>query len=190
MDQLGPLSARSSGRFKPNAGAIADYNDSLPKKFRFAPDGNRARCGAHDSSRNPRRFAELNAVTSQILPRGLDVIDDQITTLGQAGIRSGDILAEDDRAAGARRRELNHAQVFAVVVLGVESPPESRVKLLRAIDVRDWDNIEILLLHASLWWNSLLSMAKNGRSKLRTRETSIHHQLDRVDVGGILRGKE
>jgi hypothetical protein len=40
----------------------------------------------------------------------------------------------------------------------------------------------ILLLHASLWWNSLLSAAKNGRSKRGTRGSAVHHQLDRVDV--------
>jgi hypothetical protein len=52
-DQPGPLSACSSGRFQPYAGAAADYNDSLPKEFRFAPDGDGSCCGAHDSSRNP-----------------------------------------------------------------------------------------------------------------------------------------
>lgn len=30
--------------------------------------------------------------------------------------------------------------------------------------------------------NSLLSVAKDRRSKLGTRESAIHHQLDRVDV--------
>jgi hypothetical protein len=158
-------------------------------------------------------------VTKQILARGLDVIHDQIKTLGRAGSRSGDILAEDDRAAGARRRELNHTKVFAVAVVGVESPPEPRVELLRAIDIRDWDNddfefhvdfrharlacgvvgldsmrrichvlssfcvqLKFFILPSSLWRISLLSVAKNGRSKLGTREPAIHHQLDRVDV--------
>jgi hypothetical protein len=27
-----------------------------------------------------------------------------------------------------------------------------------------------------------MSVAKNGRSKLGTRESTIHHQLDRIDV--------
>jgi hypothetical protein len=52
-DQPGPLSACSSSRFKPNTSAAADYNDSLPEEFRFAPDGNGCCCGAHDSSGNP-----------------------------------------------------------------------------------------------------------------------------------------
>jgi hypothetical protein len=56
-DQPGPLSACSSGRFEPNASAAADYNDSLPEEFRFAPDGNGGCCGAHDSSRTPRSRA-------------------------------------------------------------------------------------------------------------------------------------
>jgi hypothetical protein len=41
---------------------------------------------------------------------------------------------------------------------------------------------EILLLHSAPWWNSLLSVTKNGRSELGTRESAVHHQLDRVDV--------
>ena len=31
---------------------------------------------------------------------------------------------------------------------------------------------------------------KNGSSKRGTRESAIHYQLDRVDVGGIVRRKE
>src|SRR5262249_23641904 len=49
-DQLGPLSACSSGRFEPNAGAPADHDDGLPEKFRFALDGRGGGCAAHDSS--------------------------------------------------------------------------------------------------------------------------------------------
>jgi hypothetical protein len=51
-DQPGPLSARSPGGFESNAGAAADYNDSLPEEFRFAPDGSGDCWGAHDSSKN------------------------------------------------------------------------------------------------------------------------------------------
>src|ERR1700692_4518427 len=74
-------------------------------------------------------FADLNAATEQILARGLDVSDDQIKALNGAGSRPGDVLAEDDRAPGAKWRELNHAKVLTVVVVGVESPPEPRVEL-------------------------------------------------------------
>ena len=49
-DQLGPLSACSSGRFEPDAGATADHDDGLPEEFRFALDGRGGGCGAHDSS--------------------------------------------------------------------------------------------------------------------------------------------
>ncbi len=85
-------------------------------------------------------FADLNAVAEQILAGGLDVIDDQIQALGRAGSRPGDVLAEDDRAPGAGRRELNYTKVLTVVVVGVESPPELRLELLRAIDIRDGNN--------------------------------------------------
>jgi hypothetical protein len=46
-DQPSSLSACSSGRFESNASATADYNDSLPEKFWFAPDGRGDGCGAH-----------------------------------------------------------------------------------------------------------------------------------------------
>ena len=59
-------------------------------------------------------LADLNAATEQIVAGGLDVSDDQIKALSGAGSRRGDVLAEDDRASGARRRELNHAKVFTV----------------------------------------------------------------------------
>src|SRR5580704_16112970 len=85
-------------------------------------------------------LADLNAAPEQILSRGLDVSNDQIKALSGAGSRRRDVPAEDDRAPGARRRELNHAKVLTVVVVGVESPPEPRVELLRAIDIRDGDN--------------------------------------------------
>jgi hypothetical protein len=39
-DQPGPFSARSSGRFQPDAGAASNHDDSLPQQFGFAPDGN------------------------------------------------------------------------------------------------------------------------------------------------------
>src|SRR5882724_9788184 len=35
-DQLGTLSACSSGRFEPDAGATADHDYGLPEQFRFA----------------------------------------------------------------------------------------------------------------------------------------------------------
>src|SRR5580704_11329019 len=77
-------------------------------------------------------LADLDAATEQTIAGGLDVSDDQIKPLSGAGTRRGDILAEDDRAPGARRRELNHAKVAAVGVVGVEPPPEPYVELLRA----------------------------------------------------------
>ena len=69
-------------------------------------------------------LADLDAATEQLFAGSLDVGDDQVQALGGAGCRRGDVLAEDDRAPGARRRELDHAEVFTVVVVGVEPPPE------------------------------------------------------------------
>jgi hypothetical protein len=45
-----PLSVCSSSHFESGAGATADHDDSLPKKFRFALDAKCRGYGAHDSS--------------------------------------------------------------------------------------------------------------------------------------------
>ena len=85
-------------------------------------------------------LADLDAATEQLVAGGLDVGDDQVQALGGAGCRRGDVLAEDDRAPGARRRELDHAEVVTGVEVGVEPPPEPPVELLRAVDIRDGDD--------------------------------------------------
>ena len=85
-------------------------------------------------------LADLNAATKQIVPSSFDVGDDQIQALSRAGNRPSDVLAEDDRASGARRRELDHAEVVTVVIVGVEPPPEPPVELLRAVDIGDGDD--------------------------------------------------
>jgi hypothetical protein len=38
-DHVGSLSACSSGRFEPDAGASADHDDRLPEQLRFPMDG-------------------------------------------------------------------------------------------------------------------------------------------------------
>jgi hypothetical protein len=86
-------------------------------------------------------LADLDAATKQLFAGGLDVGDDQVQALGRAGCRRGDILAEDDRAPGAGRCKLDHAEVFTVVVVGVEAPPElPTVELFGAVDIRDGDD--------------------------------------------------
>jgi hypothetical protein len=49
-DHLGPLSARSSGGFEPDAGTATDHDDGLSGEFRLARDGRGGGCGAQDSS--------------------------------------------------------------------------------------------------------------------------------------------
>ena len=82
-------------------------------------------------------LADLDAATEQLLAGGLDVGDDQVKALGGAGCCRGDVLSENDRAPGARRRELDHAPVLTVGEVGVEPPPELLVELLRAVDIGD-----------------------------------------------------
>ena len=47
-------------------------------------------------------LADLDAATEQFVAGGLDVGDDQVQSLGGAGRRRGDVLAEDDRAPASR----------------------------------------------------------------------------------------
>jgi hypothetical protein len=69
-------------------------------------------------------LAHLDAATAELVAGGRDVGDDQVQALSGARRRRGDVLAEDDRAPGAGRRELDHAEVVTAGELGVEPPPE------------------------------------------------------------------
>ncbi len=90
-------------------------------------------------------LADLDAATAQLAAGGRDVGDDQVQALGGAGCRRGDVLAEDDGAPGARRRELDDAEVVAGGEVGVEPPPEAAVERLRAVDIRNRDDDDLEL---------------------------------------------
>src|SRR6266446_6198178 len=90
-------------------------------------------------------LADLDAATEQLGAGSLDVRDDQVQALSGAGRRRSDVLAEDDRAPGARRRELDHTKVVLVSVVGVEPPSELRVELLRAINIGDGEDDDLKL---------------------------------------------
>ena len=91
------------------------------------------------------RLADLNAPAEQLLAGGLNVGDDQVQSQGGAGRRRGDVLAEEDRASGAGRRELDHAVVVTGREVGIEPPAEAAVKSLGAIDVRNRDDDDLEL---------------------------------------------
>jgi hypothetical protein len=86
------------------------------------------------------RLADLDPVRDQLVARSLEVGDDQVQVLGRARRRRGEVRAELDRAAGARRRELDDAEVVTGGEVGVEPPAEASVELLRAVDIRDGDD--------------------------------------------------
>jgi hypothetical protein len=88
-------------------------------------------------------LADLDAATEQLVAGGLDVGDDQVQPLAGAGRRRGDVLAEDDRARRARRRELDDAEVVTGCEVGVEPPTQAAVKALGAIDVRNRDDDDL-----------------------------------------------
>jgi hypothetical protein len=91
-------------------------------------------------------LAGLDAATEQFVPCRLDVGDDQVQALSRARARRRDVVAEDHRAPGAGRRELDPAPVATSGEISVESPPEPCVKLLRAVDIRDGDDNHFELL--------------------------------------------
>ena len=80
----------------------------------------------------------------QLVAGGLDIRDDQVESLGGAGCCRGDVLSEDDGAPGPRWRELHHAKVLTGGEVSVEPPPELRVELLGALNIRyrDDDHLE------------------------------------------------
>ena len=84
-------------------------------------------------------LADLDAGGDQVVPGGLDVGNDQ-ECLGRTGSGRRDVLAEMDRATGARRRELDQAEIFAGGAVNVEPPSDPFVKLLRALDIRNGDD--------------------------------------------------
>src|ERR1700689_2793212 len=67
-------------------------------------------------------FADLPAAIEQHLASSLEVGDDQVQSLRGPGCRRSDVLSEDDRAARTGRRELDDAEIFTVIEVGVEPP--------------------------------------------------------------------
>ena len=67
-------------------------------------------------------FANLDSGGDQLVPGGDDVGNDQ-ECFGRTGSGRGDVLAEMDRATGARRRELKQAEIIAGGAVNVEPPP-------------------------------------------------------------------
>src|SRR5580693_2917968 len=104
-------------------------------------------------SRAMKHLADLDAAVEQLFADGLDVGDDQVQALGRPGRRRSDVFAEDNRAPGAGRCELNHAEVLTAVVVGIEPPPEPPVELLRTVDIRnrDDDDFELHVEWRGLW---------------------------------------
>ena len=71
-------------------------------------------------------LADLDAGGDQLVPGGHDVGNDQECP-GRTGSGRRDVLAEMDRAAGARRRELDQAEIFAGGAVNVEPPSDPLV---------------------------------------------------------------
>ena len=107
--------------------------------------GGRARAATRPGAvgRNPpgasemEHLADLDAAAHQLVARSLDVGDDQVQVLGRAGRGRREVRAELERARRARRGELDHPEAVVEGEVGVEPPPEARIELLRAVEVRD-----------------------------------------------------
>src|SRR5262249_39617796 len=75
------------------------------------------RAGEHTAAMED--IADFDAATAEFIAGGGDVRDDQVQSLGGAGLGRSDIFTEDDRAAGAWGRELNDAEFVAGGEVGV-----------------------------------------------------------------------
>src|SRR5262249_37577435 len=73
------------------------------------PEQERFICARMNLATPVKDFAHLHAATAEILASGLDVRHDQVQALRRARGGGGDGRSEDDRTAGARRRELDDA---------------------------------------------------------------------------------
>jgi hypothetical protein len=82
-------------------------------------------------------LAHFHTAGEQLFTRSLDLRDDQRQALRRAGRSRCDVRAELNRAPRARRRELDDAEVVTASHVGVESPAEACVEVLRPVDVRD-----------------------------------------------------
>src|SRR5271168_4701800 len=87
-------------------------------------------------------LADLDTGGDQLVPGGLDVGNDQ-ERLGRTGSGRCDVLAEMNRPAGTRRRELHQTEIFAGRAVNVERPTDPLVKLLRAVDIRNGDDDDL-----------------------------------------------
>ena len=103
--------------------------------------------GLELSARRPgvEHLADLDTAGDEFVARSLDVGDDQVQALGRAGRGRRDLRAELDRAPRAGRRELDDPEAVIEREVGVEPPPEFRVELLRAVDIRDGDDDDLEL---------------------------------------------
>jgi hypothetical protein len=73
---------------------------------------------------------DRDAATTHFVASGLDIGRDQVQALSGAGCCRGDVLADNYRAPGARRCELDRAPVVTSGEVAVEPPSEARVELL------------------------------------------------------------
>src|SRR4029077_3826497 len=90
------------------------------------------------------RAVDLDTGGNQLVPGDLDVRNDQ-ESLGGTGSGRRDVVAELDRAPGARRRELDQAETLGGGAVEVEPPSDPLVKPLRAVDIRNRDDDDLEL---------------------------------------------
>jgi hypothetical protein len=103
--------------------------------------------GSELSARRRRveHLADLGAAGDEVVARSGYVGNDKVEILDGARPCGCDVRAELDRACRTRRRELDDAEAVIEGEVGVESPTEISVELLRALDIRyrDHDDLEL-----------------------------------------------
>src|SRR5687767_708509 len=88
---------------------------------------------------------DLYAAADEVIPRRLDVRDDQLQALGGAGLGLGQAASERDGALRVGGRQLHHAATFAEVEVGVHAPSKALVEALCPIDIGDGQSHDLEL---------------------------------------------
>src|SRR5262245_4661236 len=94
--------------------------------------------------------ADGYALLDEVGSRRLDVVHDQSRGLGGTGRRRGHARADDDRASGPGRSQLDDAEALVRLRVDVHLEPELLVERLGAVHVGDREDHDLeLVVHAS-----------------------------------------
>jgi len=90
-------------------------------------------------------LADVDAKGDKFVTCRRNVGHNEIQAVRGPGRAGREVRSELDRASGTRRRELYDSETVIEKEVGVESPAELSVEVLRAVDIRDGDDNRLQL---------------------------------------------